>query len=173
MRSYKLIFIITAVFLTLVICTGVFLYSFSGRNYTETVKAECGEDIDYRLVLAVIKAESEFDESAVSNKGAVGLMQLLPSTAEWLWSQNYDSELTEEMLYSPEINIELGIAYLKYLLDRFELEYALAAYNAGEGVVSGWLEDGLSSVDDIPYKETREYVRKVTRYYKIFKSLHK
>ena len=115
--------------------------------------------IDVYVTLAVIGTESGFNPRAVSYKGAVGLMQLMPSTAEWV-SEKLNVEYNYDALLDAEYNIMLGTYYLSYLLKSFDYEYAIAAYNAGEGKVREWQSMGIE-VEDIPYKETKEYVKRV------------
>ena len=108
--------------------------------------------VDPQLVHAIIQVESEYDPNAVSNRGAMGLMQLIPATARRFGVDNP---------FDPQQNIEGGVNYLKYLLNMFggDLTLSLAAYNAGENSV---LRTGTIP----PITETRDYVRKVTRLYK-------
>jgi soluble lytic murein transglycosylase len=110
--------------------------------------------VDPALVRAVIRAESSFDADAVSRKGAIGLMQLMPQTARSLRLSNP---------YDPQQNISGGVRHLRYLLDRFQgnVPLALAAYNAGETKVSNGRIPQIA--------ETREYVRRVLRYYQDYK----
>jgi soluble lytic murein transglycosylase-like protein len=111
--------------------------------------------VDPALVRAVIKAESSFNSRAVSRKGAIGLMQLMPRTAHSLNLSNP---------YDAHQNISGGVRHLRYLLDRFQgnVPLALAAYNAGETRVSR--ESRIPRIG-----ETREYVRRVMRYYKDYR----
>lgn len=133
-----------------------------------------GSGLETALVYSIIKTESGFDERAESGAGAVGLMQLLPSTAEFVCRLNGIC-FSRERLSEGGYNVRLGCLYLKYLLERFEIvETAVAAYNAGEGVVSGWLKDRKRSadgkaLDSIPYKETAQYVKKVEKFRKIYR----
>ncbi len=125
-------------------------------------------DQDPYLIAAVIHAESGNRPGVASGQGAIGLMQVLPSTGEWI-AEKIDLALeggTETALRKPNINIELGCWYLSYLFDRFDsLELVLCAYNAGPNRVAGWLEDTeLSSggaLKRIPYPETEQYVERV------------
>ncbi len=122
--------------------------------------------LDPYLVLALARQESLFDPNATSVSNARGLMQLIPSTAKKMASEHgMDSEAIR--LYDPSVNVELGTAYLKKLLEMFggNAFRAVAAYNAGENAVAKWVAD-FSGADDewvenIAYKETRDYVKKV------------
>ena len=102
-----------------------------------------------RLVAAMVRAESSFDAAAVSHKGAVGLLQLMPATAKRFG-------LSSSERYRPEKNLEAGVRYLRWLLDRYEdeLPLALAGYNAGEANVERY--GGVP-----PFRETREYIRRI------------
>lgn len=125
-------------------------------------------EVEPNLVFAVIKAESNFDPNAESNVGALGLMQIMPETFEWLQTyKNGEVNMDYTYLYEPEVNIEYGCIFLQFLLDRYTSEEtAVAAYNAGFGAVDNWLVDENYSTDgetlyDIPYSETKGYVKKV------------
>lgn len=129
--------------------------------------------LDPALAFSVMKAESGFSEDAVSNAGAVGLMQLMPSTAQFVCERNQIS-FEAERLRDGDYNVMLGCIYLNYLSSRFtDTKTTLAAYNAGEGVVSSWLKNTDYSEDGvhlkyIPYEETRNYIKKVLKYQKIY-----
>jgi soluble lytic murein transglycosylase len=122
--------------------------------------------LDPYLVLALARQESLFNPKATSSSNARGLMQLIPSTARKMASQNgIDPEAIR--LYDPAVNVELGTAYLKNLFAMFggDAFRAVAAYNAGENAVSKWVAQSPGAddewVENIAYKETREYVKKV------------
>ena len=130
-------------------------------------------NIDPLLIFAIIKAESNFNTEAKSNNNAKGLMQLMEKTAKDISNEeNID-------LFDPETNIKLGTSYLSTLLKKYDYQIgiALAAYNAGMGNVNTWIERGIIGADDsdlenIPYKETNMYVRKILNNYKIYKELY-
>lgn len=147
------------------------LYSgcyYGAKPFIDIVDEACASySIEPELVLAVMKAESDFDTDAVSEAGAVGIMQILPSTAEWICNIR-GIEYNESELYDAEFNISLGVWYLEYLSYFEDRNWQLAAYNAGEGTVRGWIEQGFS-IKNIPYSETKGYVDKVNKYYKLFK----
>lgn len=120
-----------------------------------------------------MKAESNFDETAVSRAGAVGIMQIRPSTAEYI-CRRQGMEFHAEKLLEGNYNVTIGCMYLAYLLERFPDETtAICAYNAGEGTVRRWLADQTYSADgnilsEIPYAETRIYAKKVSDFRKIY-----
>ena len=132
-------------------------------------------DVSPTLVAAIIKAESNWQTDAVSSAGAKGLMQVMPSTAEWL-NEKYKLNLDEENLFDPKTNIEFGCCYLSFLIQKFEvLKTACAAYNAGQGNVDEWLNkysDDGKNLNYIPFKETEKYVKRVMTRYEIYKDLY-
>ena len=117
--------------------------------------------VDYDLIKAVIAVESGFDAEAISPKGAVGLMQLMPATAERFGVAANKNRSMQQQLSDPAVNIPAGARYLSYLMNLFpgRLDLVLAAYNAGEGAVNKY---GKSVP---PYKETLNYVKAVTGIY--------
>ncbi|PJI96927.1 transglycosylase-like protein with SLT domain [Acidovorax sp. 69] len=117
--------------------------------------------VDYELLQAVIAAESGFDATAVSPKGAVGLMQVMPATANRFGVSTDAKRTVEQKLADPAVNVPTGTRYLRHLLDLFpgRMDLAVAAYNAGEGAVQ-------RAGNQIPaFKETQNYVRTVLGLY--------
>ncbi len=122
-------------------------------------------DIDPALVAAVIYAESGFREGAVSERGAVGLMQLMPSTAAEIARRTGGDRFVVADLRDPGVNIRFGSHYLASLLAHYDgsLVEAVAAYHAGVANVDGWVSrhGGEVAAAEIPFADTREYVREV------------
>lgn len=136
--------------------------------------------IDPPLIAALIKTESNFDSQAESKKGAKGLMQITPSTGEWIAQTMGLESFDESMLFDPETNIKLGSWYVEHLSDYYKgsFELVFAAYNGGRGNVDKWLKDrSLShdgmSLDEIPFSETENFVKKLRKNYDIYKSIYK
>lgn len=134
--------------------------------------------LDPYLVAAVIHTESGNRPDAVSSSGAVGLMQVMPETGEWIAGKLGVHDFTTQQLYDPKTNIRFGCWYLAFLKERFEGDrpLMLAAYNAGHGNVAKWLEDPEISQDgqlvNIPFGETERYVEKVQRAYEKYQTLY-
>ncbi len=137
-------------------------------------------DVDEPLIYAVIRTESGFRAEVESSAGAIGLMQIMPSTFEWL-QDSADGEVvyTSNDLKNPEININYGTYYLKVLLDHYDGNemLAVAAYNGGFANVDEWLSDERYSSDgvtlsDIPYNETSQYVQRVENTKEVYETLY-
>lgn len=152
------------------------LYPIPNREYVFRYAADY--QLDPYLVAAVIRVESRFFHQAESGSGARGLMQIMPETACWA-ARKLGIEFHPEMLFDPQYNIRIGCWYLRELLDYFNgnLGVTLAAYNAGQGNVTKWLDKGnwdgsLENLDKIPFEETRNYVKRVLesyyRYQKVY-----
>ena len=141
------------------------------RQIEQYVDKACEEfDVPKAVVFAIIKAESDFDQHARSSANARGLMQITSIALQdinQILSENY----MPNQMFDPEINIRCGTAYLSVLCQKYEKNSTVwAAYNAGQGRVDQWLLDGRYSHDQkqlyqIPFKETRNYVKKVSLYY--------
>jgi len=148
--------------------------------YWETIQQKAQErELDPFLILALIRQESLFDAQARSPAFALGLMQLLPSTAARVAKQVGLEPPSNEKLFEPEVNLTLGTQYLKDLLLRYSNDWfkAIAAYNAGEAAVDRWgkeivTDDIEEFVERIPYVETRGYVKLVMRNHRIYKKLY-
>jgi soluble lytic murein transglycosylase len=133
-------------------------------------------DISPELVYGVIRAESKFDARAVSDKGAIGLMQIMESTGSWAAEKIGMGDVD---LFQPDVNIEIGCFYISYLLDKYDgnTRCAIAAYNAGQTNVDRWLKNKDYSKDGknllkIPFAETEKYVEKVQENIKKYSFLY-
>lgn len=135
--------------------------------------------LDPFLVASLIRQESEFNPSVVSYANAWGLMQVLPRVGKKLAKQEHVRPFRTEYLLNPEINLKLGTAYFRQLMDEFhgQPEYALAAYNAGDNRVQAWQANGpyasmAEFVESIPFTQTREYVEAIMRNREIYQRLY-
>lgn len=151
------------------------LYPSMYKDYIEHYSKEY--NIDKALLYSVMLAESSFREDVSSHKESRGLMQISQMTGEWAAQVLEIPNYSNESLYEPKINIQIGCWYLRKLIDQYgEVSVALAAYNAGSGNVSKWLNDSRYSIDGrtlsvIPYKETNNYVNKISKYVPFYQYL--
>jgi soluble lytic murein transglycosylase len=164
-----------------VVCAGlgVFLYLrttdwyarlWHPLRYTTIVRTYARQQrLDPALLAAVIDTESKFNADARSSAGAVGLMQLTPTTAEGIAEYTHGSKFQVSDLTNPDINVRYGTWYLRHLLDRYHDErLALAAYNAGEANVDSW----LAQHEGIQFADTRAYVSKVESLKKLYRRVY-
>jgi hypothetical protein len=162
------------------------------RFYREEVERMAGEfKLDENLIYAVIREESKFNEKDVSGSGAIGLMQLLPSTADWIMENAGPctnelvpgtnlNDVSRKDIFNPGLNIFLGSWYLRYLLDKFDgdILLAVASYNGGPGLIERWVKSGGLTERDIaiemmPKEETKYYCQKVLFSYYMYKMIWK
>lgn len=166
----------------------ILLYAFKPKilqkiypmKYTEYVeKAAEVTEVDKLLIYSIIKAESGFKENVKSSSGAIGLMQIMLPTAQEIAQKMENQDLTEAQLYEPEINIMIGTMYFATLLETYDnnINLAIIAYNAGMGNVNSWLENGIineygTDIENIPFEETKMYVKKILQNYEIYKEIY-
>ncbi len=184
-KKLKLFYKILSIFLCVIVVSFIsflfFINSYKKHfypvKYQKEIEYYCKDyNLDITLVYSIINVESSFNTNAVSQKGAIGLMQILPSTAQFISSKINvkDYELNE-----PKTNIRFGCYYLRYLLNKYsERDTAVCAYNAGEGKVNEWLKNSNYSkygktLYNVPYKETRQYLKKINKNYKRYDFLYK
>ena len=179
MQKVVIAFILIAIFATVAfLCVDDLEKLFYQREYEEYVTKYSTEfHVPEALIYAVIRAESNFDPNAESSVGAIGLMQLMPDTLDWL-SRLLDENSPSGEINDPETNIKYGTFYLSHLKNRFgDWKTAIAAYNAGHGRVASWLENPEYSDDgvtlkEIPFEETKNYVNKIESNYNTYKKLY-
>lgn len=177
-RKGRKIGIFVLIVIILLIGTVLYLRSLFPRPYEEVVNnVSQTYGIETTLIYAVIHAESNFREDAISPAGAKGLMQITDETGEFIRNRLSFEEYTSEDLFKAEINIQMGVHYLDYLSERFsEKRTVLAAYNAGPNRVQKWLDDESMSdginLNTIPFEETKEYVDRVILRQRIYEVLY-
>lgn len=145
-------------------------------QYINQYAKEC--EVDPLLIFAIVKVESNFNPNATSKSEAKGLMQLMDNTAKEVANKIEIVDASNLNLYEPETCIKLGTYYFASLTKQYEnIGIALAAYNAGMGRVNKWLEQGIikadgSNLENIPYKETNMYVRKILNDYQTYQEVY-
>lgn len=153
------------------------IYPYPNKAIIEKYATQYG--VDPLFVVSVIREESKFLPKSQSHKGAKGLMQLMPATAQEVAKSIGDKTYTEEDLLKPEKNIQYGTWYLASLQKAFANNTTLvtAAYNGGRGHVQQWINNGEIDpnnirIADIPFKETRDYVGRVLKSYEKYNKLY-
>lgn len=149
-------------------------------TYAPEIRAAAAEfSLDPAYVASVVLAESSFDAEAVSSVGAIGLMQIMPDTGEWIAGKLEDEPFDVQRLYQPEVNLRYGCWYLRFLLDRYDgdMYTASTAYHQGQGRVDQWLEDPQYSEDGrtltaISSAVTDTYVNRIMESYAHYQELY-
>lgn len=155
-------------------------YAFPVYYYDLVNRISLSYHLDPFLIWSLIREESHFNPYAESKAGARGLMQIIFSTGAWIAQKLNFEEFDDSLLFEPEYNINLGCWYVNYLQERFNENIILiiAGYNAGPGITSRWMENIDDSdidffVENIPYTETREHIKRVIRSYNIYQMIYK
>lgn len=168
MKTKPFYFISFFLIMAIILCSvTVFYYVRYPIKYNaEIIRYSNDNNLDPTLVASLINVESSFNTNAKSSSGAIGLMQIMPQTGNFV-AEMFKESFNEQNLYDVKTNIKYGCRYLKYLKDKFNNNKTmLYAYNAGEGSVNLWLKnkdysnDGVT-LHDVPYKVTNEYVEKI------------
>jgi soluble lytic murein transglycosylase len=143
-----------------------------------TITTQRTTGLDPFLVAAIIREESQYDWRAVSRVGAIGLMQIMPVTANAVAQRHRLPDVTRDDLFDQETNVQIGVRYVEQLLTQFSgnVVHTIAAYNAGPVAVESWAAAYRGRGEDefvelIPYQETRQYVKRVLRSYKEYRRL--
>ena len=179
-KAVKAIFVALGI-VSVIIFSLWFIHKIYPLKYTDYIKKYSKQyNIDPYLIAALIKAESNYKNSARSHKNANGLMQITVDTGEWIAFKMNIENYSKELLYDPETNIRMGCWYLDNLRGEFgnNVELILAAYNAGRGNVNNWLKNQKYSYDGkkldfIPFKETDQYIKRIKTNYNIYKFIYK
>ena len=173
-----ILFLILFIFLCVFFAQSYYNYVYP-LKYKEDIIREAQEyNLNPALVASIINTESHFEATAISSKGVMGLMQIMPQTAKFV-AEKLKIEFNDDMLLEPAYNIKIGCYYLNYLSEKFENKQTLlCAYNAGEGVVKTWLKNKDYSLDGvnlvkIPYSQTNNYVEKINKILPIYQKMFK
>lgn len=146
-------------------------------------------DISPFLIASIIRTESNYNTNTESKQSAVGLMQIMPDTADWIISRAGYSAQMKERMKEADVNIQMGTWYLDWLTNRFEeklhdnpsiedqIAIVAAAYNAGHNKINEWFDNDIwdgqyNSIQEIPYGETRHYIKRVIYYYKKYDAFY-
>lgn len=172
--------LITIVLIIILYNIGNIGRAFYPIQYKDIIFSEARNNgMDPFLMAAIVKTESNFNNLAVSPKGARGLMQIMPDTGSWVAKQGGIPDYSPARLFEPAYNIRIGGWYLADLNEEFNGNtiLVLAAYNGGRGNVKKWIsrEDWniqSQNLDQIPFPETRQFVRKVLWYQKVYTYLY-
>lgn len=177
-----ILFILIALIVTLIIIQSIrwTVRTVYPIHYNKLIEKHAKNyDIDPYLVAAIIRNESKFNRYAVSQKESRGLMQIAPVTGRWASEMLEIENYSEDRLFEPDLNIQIGCWYLNMLNNEFNnnLVLVITAYNAGSGNVKKWLRDPQYSrngkqLDEIPFMETKIYLKKVLRDYRIYKRVY-
>lgn len=181
LRKKRVLLALLLGFIVILFFNSSWLALFYPIYYKEEIRTHAGAyGLDPLIVAAIIKVETNYKPGAESPKGALGIMQIMPDTADWV-VQKAKMEKVELSRVKEEsgLNIQIGTWYLDWLGDQFDgnMIAMIAAYNAGPTNVKNWLQSGrwdgtLETAKNIPFGETRHYVQRVAHYYEQYSRIY-
>jgi soluble lytic murein transglycosylase len=146
----------------------------------EIRQSASNNQVDPFLIAAIIRVETNYKSHLESKKGAIGIMQLMPDTASWIVETSDVGYYTVDDLKHANVSIQMGGWYIGWLLKHYNgnIYYTIAAYNAGQGNVNKWKQNGIwkgtpEDIDHIPFGETRHYIQRVLYYHNKYTDLYK
>lgn len=174
------LWLVILMFLAVVLTFPKWITVFYPQPHRDLVfNASLEHQVDPYLVFGIIRAESKYQSQALSPVGAVGLMQIMPTTGQWIAEQQGIEDFDPSQLQDPQTNINFGCWYLASLSKEFDGQVPLmvAAYNAGRGTVQQWIAGQIwdgdpERLESIPFEETREYVRNVLKNYEAYQVIY-
>ncbi len=185
-RLYAFIFIVIVLVLFTSQWLGYWIYPIHYEQEIRTVADQY--KVDPLFIAAIVRVETNYKPDKVSKKQAMGLMQIMPVTGQWILEQAGLEDTSIEDLYKPTVNLLAGTWYLRFLHNMYDglegertehdrMAVVAAAYNAGPGQVRQWLQEGrwdgtVAELSDVPFGETRHYVQRVLYYYKKYDALY-
>lgn len=180
-RFSTILWVSILLFVAVVLSFPKWITIFYPLPHQELVFSQASEhNVDPYLVFAIIRAESKYQNAAESAVGAKGLMQIMPETANWIAEQNGIEDFKMNDLYEPATNIAFGCWYLHSLSQEFNgnIPLIIVSYNAGRGRVQEWLVGGTwdgepEAIDNIPFAETRQYLKNVLKNYEAYQAIYK
>ncbi len=179
MKIFKIVLGICLISVFLMVSYIIFNINKALKFYPIIEQYSAEYNMDPLFITAIIKVESNFNPKAKSKKGAIGLMQIMPSTAKEIAEQYLNiNDFSEEQIYEPNFNIRLGVYYVKILSEMFNnnTNLVLASYNAGLGNVQKWQQENPIieyDSEEMPFKETKNYVSKIDKIYSVLKHFNK
>lgn len=182
LRKKRVLLLVLLGFIVLLFSNSGWLTLFYPIHYKDEIRHHAeNNNLDPFMVAAIIRVETNYKPSKESKKGALGLMQIMPDTAEWVLEQaKLPNVSMDKVNHEPGTNIEIGTWYLNRLSEQFDgnMVAVIAAYNAGPTRVKNWLKTGvwdgsMESASHIPLGETRHYVQRVIHYYEQYTEIYK
>ncbi|MFM9277751.1 lytic transglycosylase domain-containing protein [Paenibacillus jiagnxiensis] len=181
LRKKRVLLVLFVAFVLFLFLSSNWMSWFYPIHYKDEIREHAQMyEVDPFLIASIIRVETNYETSKESRRGALGLMQLMPDTAQWIMDKTGFPRVPLELIRDePDMNIKLGTWYVHSLGEQFQNNPVamIAAYNAGPGKVKEWMREGVwdgreQTVKQIPFGETRHYVQRVIHYYRQYTKIY-